>query len=230
MHLNNKSLSTKHQLIGYFINIFFRYFSLKIYSITTAIIEIFKKNYQEESQFRPAKRMGGYLVPKFTRLINSWYLTKSIPFFFLASLIFFLASCAKNTEAIYHYSDVDKRLHEYFKKFEEEGKKRGLTVDLEKSNISGSIATINVNGIVGLCNYSANKVIIDEDFWTRSSNASKELIVFHELGHCYLHLSHNTIPSNDGVCKSIMRPGDGGCLDFYNATTRVKLIDGLFFN
>jgi len=50
------------------------------------------------------------------------------------------------------------------------------------------------------------------------------------LGHCYLLLSHNTDVSNDGICESIMRPGNGGCLDFYNATTRVKLIDDLFLN
>ena len=55
-------ISTKHQLIGYFISIFSRYFSLKIYSITTAIKEIFKKNYRKN------------LAPKFTRLINPWYL------------------------------------------------------------------------------------------------------------------------------------------------------------
>ena len=57
-------LSSSTQLNRYFINIFSRYFSLKNHSITTAIKGFFKQNYHEESQFRTAKRMGGYLVPK----------------------------------------------------------------------------------------------------------------------------------------------------------------------
>lgn len=134
-------------------------------------------------------------------------------------------------EKIYYYPNVDVRLHEYFKKFEEEGKKRGLKVDLAKSNIYGKIEKINTKGIVGLCgNGNNNKVIIDEGFWARSSYYSKELVVFHELGHCYLQLHHNMNPSNNGICKSIMRSGDGGCLDYYNSETRAELIDELFFD
>jgi len=162
--------------------------------------------------------------------LNNRLLTKSVVFIFLASLFIFLSSCDKQAVEIYNYSAVDVRLQAYFKKFEEEGNKRGLTIDLAKANIAGSIAKINVKGVVGLCNSNNRGVIIDEDFWARSSHASKELIVFHELGHCYLLLPHRTDVANEGICKSIMRPGDGGCLDFYNATTRVKLLDDLFFN
>lgn len=158
------------------------------------------------------------------------FFAKFLVLFFILNLSFFLSSCDKNTAEMYNYSNVDKRLQVHFKKFEEEGNKRGLKVDLEKANISGSITKINIDGIVGLCNSSGNKVIIDEDFWARSSYASKELIIFHELGHCYLQLPHSVNTSNNGICESIMRPGDGGCIDYYNAKTRIKLIDELFFN
>lgn len=151
--------------------------------------------------------------------------------FLVISLIFFLSSCDKNTAELSNYPNVDERLHEYFKRFEEEGEKRGIIVNLEKSNISGNITKINVTGIVGLCNSrNNNEVMIDEAFWTRSSYISKELIVFHELGHCYLQLPHRAQTSINGICKSIMRPGNGGCLDYYNAKTRTELIDELFFN
>jgi len=163
--------------------------------------------------------------------LTSISLSKLLALTLMLILHFFLSSCNKNSEEIYNYPNVDERLHEYFKRFEEEGEKRGLKIDLRKSNITGSIAKINVSGIVGLCNSNGNnKVIIDEDFWARSSYSSKELIIFHELGHCYLQLPHNTNISKGGICKSIMRPGNGSCLDFYNAKTRVKLIDELFFN
>lgn len=156
-------------------------------------------------------------------------LTKSVMLIFTLCFGFSFFSCDKNIEEIYDYPNVDERLHEHFRKFQEEGKKRGIKVDLERLNVAGSIEKINVRGVVGLCNINNdNKVIIDEDFWQRSSYSSKELIVFHELGHCYLQLSHSTKASDSGVCKSIMRPGDGSCLDFYNAQTRTKLIDDLF--
>ncbi len=147
--------------------------------------------------------------------------------FFILSLSFLFYNCDKQMEEIYNYSNVDERLHPYFKKFEQEGKKRGLIIDLEKANIYGSIEVIQNSGIVGLCGNN-EKVIIDKDFWARSSHYSKELVVFHELGHCYLQLSHSTHIANNGTCKSIMRPGDGGCLDYYNSGTRTKLLDELF--
>ena len=147
--------------------------------------------------------------------------------FFILSLNFLLYNCEKQIEEIDYYPNADERLHPYFKKFEQEGKKRGLIIDLEKSNIYGSIEVIHNNGIVGLCGNN-NKVVIDEDFWERSSHYSKELIIFHELGHCYLQLSHSTHISNNGTCKSIMRPGDGSCLDYYNSGTRTRLLDELF--
>ncbi|MFK7982644.1 MAG: hypothetical protein AB8G86_21880 [Saprospiraceae bacterium] len=147
--------------------------------------------------------------------------------FFILSLSFLLYNCEKQIEEINYYSNVDERLHPYFKKFEQEGKKRGLIIDLEKSNIYGSIERIQNNGIVGLCGNN-EKVVIDDNFWARSSHYSKELVVFHELGHCYLQLPHSTHISNNGTCKSIMRPGNGGCLDYYNSGTRTRLLDELF--
>ena len=42
--------------------------SLKNTSVTTAMKGFFKENYHEESHFRPAKRMGGYLIPKIYRI------------------------------------------------------------------------------------------------------------------------------------------------------------------
>ena len=56
-------LSSSTQLNRYFINIFFRYFSLKNYSIMLTIKELFKQNYRKN------------LIPKITRLIKSSYLT-----------------------------------------------------------------------------------------------------------------------------------------------------------
>lgn len=155
---------------------------------------------------------------------------QSLELFFIISISLLFYTCKKNTEEICIYPNVDEPLHKYFKKFEEEGKKRGVKVDLIKSKVYGSLTKIHANSIVGICDNNKTRVFIDKDFWDRSSDLSKELIIFHELGHCYLKLPHKTNTSNDGVCQSIMRPGNGNCLDFYTSKTREKMIDELFTN
>jgi hypothetical protein len=54
------------------------------------------------------------------------------------------------------------------------------------------------------------------------------MVVFHELGHCYLGRGHSEETHPNGVCKSIMRSGNGGCFDNYNSTTREAYLDELF--
>ncbi len=162
-------------------------------------------------------------------IFKNIFLSQSAELAFIIGLSILFYTCKKSPEEIYPYPNVDEQLHEYFKKFEEEGKKRGVNVDLIKSEVHGSLTKINANSIVGICNKNTTRVIIDKDFWARSSNSSKELIIFHELGHCYLKLPHSSNATHDGVCLSIMRPGNGGCLDYYNSKTRDKMIDELFF-
>lgn len=168
------------------------------------------------------------LVTKLTMRLKNVHLIPSVKLAFIIGLSFFFHACDKSVEEIYTYPNVDEQLQEYFKNFEEEGRKRGVKVDLIGSNVHGSLAKIEYNQILGLCNNNTTMVIIDQDFWASSSHLSKELIIFHELGHCYLKLAHNTIVNNNGICNSIMRPGNGDCLDYYNSRTREKMIDELF--
>lgn len=60
----------------------------------------------------------------------------------------------------------------------------------------------------GLCvTYSNNKkeVQIDLDFWNKSNEITKEILIFHELGHCVLNRSHQ-YGSIDECPRSIMNP------------------------
>jgi len=56
----------------------------------------------------------------------------------------------------------------------------------------------------------------------------KELIVFHELGHCFLQRGHREDALPNGACVSIMRSGIEDCLDNYTSETRSFYIDELF--
>lgn len=157
-------------------------------------------------------------------------------FFFAFIALIGLQSCAKQTgiatqAATKEYPGVDRDLWIYFQRFEEAGKERGVNIDLIERGITGEVTAISHAHVVGLCNHNTNEpnhVIIDENFWTRSSTLKKELIIFHELGHCYLTLGHNDNKNNDGTCSSIMRSGTGGCIDMYNSGNRDTYLDELF--
>jgi hypothetical protein len=74
---------------------------------------------------------------------------------------------------------------------------------------------------VGICKYrGASRIIeIDPGYWERTSDYTKENLIFHELGHCDLGLGHT--PMYGIMYDSILHP------DFYEAL-RVVLIEMLF--
>jgi len=146
----------------------------------------------------------------------------------LVLLLFFMPACQKEELQAITYLNVAEELCPYFQRFEEEAAARGVIVDLAAAHIKGSFSTIG-NNYIGLCASKEEKeVIIDENFWRRSSQLRKELIVFHELGHCYLGRGHLNERSANGTCSSIMRSGNGTCVDYYTTKTRNRLLDELF--
>jgi len=126
------------------------------------------------------------------------------------------------------YPLVDEKLWPFFEQFEVEAKQRGLTINLVTQQIQATIESIPAPNI-GLCNRATNNrvIVIDQDFWTNRSELKRELIVFHELGHCSLNLEHRE-DNAGGVCKSIMRSGHEGCVDNYSSVTRAAYLDELF--
>lgn len=151
----------------------------------------------------------------------------------LFALIIVFISCGKeyDFQPMKEYPGVEASLWVYFEKFEIEAARRGVDIDLATTGITGSIEKIHAEGTIGLCNHRFNEpnhVIIDKDFWESASENSKELIVFHELGHCYLSRGHNDSKKDDGTCASIMRSGRGGCVDFYNRSNKGGYLDELY--
>ena len=161
-------------------------------------------------------------------------------FFFFVLAILSLGSCTQESaliadidEPTKSYEGVDEGLWIYFQRFEEAAADRGDYIDLAALNITGSIEPIEYEGVVGLCSHNPNQpkhVRIDADFFNRATVTKKEMIVFHELGHCILKRGHNDEANDNGVCQSIMRSGMGTCLDSYNNNTRNNYLDELFNN
>lgn len=131
------------------------------------------------------------------------------------------------------FPGVNEALWPLFTTFEEEAAERGYNIDLRASGITGFIEEIEERHVAGRCNYNfrqPNRVTIDEQFWNRSSNSFREMIVFHELGHCYLFRDHDERILSNRACASIMRSGNESCIDNYNLRTREMYIDELFEN
>lgn len=62
---------------------------------------------------------------------------------------------------------------------------------------------------IGICrrlhsNSHHNVIVIKESYWNTATEASREQLMFHELGHCVLRLSHNDNMWTDGCPSSIM--------------------------
>jgi hypothetical protein len=142
-----------------------------------------------------------------------------------------LTGC-KEPEPTKEFINVDERLHTFFERFENEANARGLDIDLNETDITANIEEIDGDGVAGQCfrpNVLTNEITIDESFL--NSNASdllKELVIFHELGHCFLQREHREDSFPTGACISIMRSGVGDCRDNYTDAFRATYIDELF--
>lgn len=126
---------------------------------------------------------------------------------------------------------VDARLIPYFQAFEEQAALRGIVVDLAVASITGDISNIQEDDVAGTCSYRShapNEVMIDLEYWNKSSTLRREMVVFHELGHCYLGRGHLETAFSNGVCTTLMNSGTSGCFVAYSSTNRDYYLNELF--
>jgi len=129
------------------------------------------------------------------------------------------------------YQNTDTRLWTYFSSFENEANARGFHIDINALGIVSSIDGIDDDGVAGYCSYINNdphRIVIDSDFWSSANSTIREMVVFHELGHCVLLRGHSE-ESVNGVCQSIMASGLGSCNVIYNQNNRSNYLNELFF-
>ncbi|MBI1224526.1 MAG: hypothetical protein GC192_04765 [Bacteroidetes bacterium] len=139
---------------------------------------------------------------------------------------------ATTTTATKSFPKADKALWTYLQNFEVEAANRSITINLNSTDLTAKIAEITEENVAGSCTYgghAGHDIIIDKGFWNSTNSVYyKEMVVFHELGHCILGRGHLETAFQNNTCKSIMRSGIEGCLDNYNATTREYYLDELF--
>lgn len=165
-------------------------------------------------------------------------------FFRVFSLVYivflyqFFQSCTEDAgypisgeEEFIGYANVDSRLWSHFEDFESAAAERGISINLRDFNITGKIESIQDNGVAGTCTYGTHRpsdIVIDQQFWNRSSAIGREEVVFHELGHCYLMRGHTEETVQNNICASIMRSGTGNCFNAYSVINRDYYLDELF--
>lgn len=109
---------------------------------------------------------------------------------------------------------VDPELKAYVATFEKEGKRfLGAAFSVPDMDIGFSrtrhLPTQDGGHIVGMCDPYIPKrtVVFDRDTWPLYSDAEKEELVFHELGHCVLDRDHDSTKVGN-LPRSIMYPYD----------------------
>ena len=126
---------------------------------------------------------------------------------------------------------IEAELMPYFENFKAEAMERGITVDYQEIGLGGKLQDLSEDGILGQCvhdNLSDDQVLIDISFWNNNNNMSREFIVFHELGHCFLDRGHDDKVDNKGKCVSIMNSGSVNCRSNYTSSTREAYLNELF--
>jgi hypothetical protein len=128
---------------------------------------------------------------------------------------------------------VVPELRPLYLSFEQAAADRGITINLTELGITGNIVELGDNSVLGLCRRSdtePNRVAVDISAWINSSDSFRELIVFHELGHCVLDREHLD-DQEDGICQSIMHSGLTDCVvPLDDPDLREVYLDELFFN
>jgi hypothetical protein len=159
------------------------------------------------------------------------------PFYILCSLVLITNSCTKEEiiqpqeQNILEILGIPEALIPHFIAFQSEALSRGYDINFLSSGISAELHSLNQGNVAGVCstnNRGLRHITIDQKFWNRSGHYTREMIVFHELGHCILSRGHKEDAFDNGVCQSIMRSGSGGCFDAYRLNTREYFLDELF--
>lgn len=58
---------------------------------------------------------------------------------------------------------------------------------------------------LGICDYNTTTITLDKTYWKTANEYARQVLVFHELGHCILDRGHKEEKVN-GVPTSIMYP------------------------
>lgn len=110
---------------------------------------------------------------------------------------------------------IDDRIKHHVEKFEEWGQYLYNDSSYKIPEIHIDIGPINdfnlgiiSPGAIGVCHYlrKPRTILIKESFWNDATETEREMVVFHELGHCALDRPHTNALGPWGKQISLMYP------------------------
>lgn len=127
-------------------------------------------------------------------------------------LLIFLIGCAsigKGTETSKEFLGIDERAEEYIALFKEIAEPYINKSTLESLSVGFKDVEVDERGVVGVCKYFTSdggpEILIDQRFWAKSTENTRESLMLHELGHCICKIPHSHIegsyeekPKKDG--------------------------------
>ena len=119
----------------------------------------------------------------------------------------------------------------YVRLFQNEAASRGLEIGTQRLRIyvvDKFSEELRDEGTIGLCVYSGDKrtVFLDKRTLNTYSSYQREMLVFHELGHCLLLLGHDESTDEDGIPLSLMYPANFN--SSYYVSSRKYYLDQMF--
>lgn len=104
-----------------------------------------------------------------------------------------MTACAGIGEIPVPTYDVDPEFDTYIKVFEAEAKLRGKSLTIKNLIARFGYTKYDGDDVIGLCSKSKYSpvVVIDREYWDRVGTVDREILFFHELGHCILKLPHD---------------------------------------
>lgn len=90
---------------------------------------------------------------------------------------------------------------QYVERFEAEAANQGRSVEVRTYMKFADLET----DLLGRCFPMSNRVEVDRRAWAKMDEDEREMLIFHELGHCTLHRPHRS-DVRDGHPVSLMYP------------------------
>lgn len=121
-------------------------------------------------------------------------------------VLILLVSCGSAPPPSKDNDAVQEEFKPYYSEFIDDLNLRNRRVSY--SGIAIKFDKMKSSNNVGECHYSYPKhtVKINRTFWDVSSNTTKKIIIYHELGHCMLYKEHSEKLNSINQPVSIMYP------------------------
>jgi len=130
--------------------------------------------------------------------------------------------------------NIEMDIRPFVETFAEEAELRGQFFDFDGFEATFSVEEIGDNG--DICGRASpldgdeNFIIIrlNDNCWLDQSEATREALIFHELGHALLNRPHRDDRFDNGLVKSLMVTGMLGPYNAFTPILRTYLVDELF--